>query len=118
MQNEKSTACVTVQITRSNPQAQEPARIESHRIPLDEKSSVLNALTHISEHIDPSLAFYSSCRIGKCMGCQVMVNGKAAFACTAPVEGDIRVEPLKGFTVIKDLVVMRKKPPTKIEADE
>jgi fumarate reductase iron-sulfur subunit len=108
MPNTKVTERVTVQIARSNPQAQESATMENYQIELEEKSSVLNALTHISEQIDPSLAFYSSCRIGKCMGCQVMVNGKAAFACTAAVEGDITVEPLKGFPVIKDLVVKRK----------
>jgi succinate dehydrogenase/fumarate reductase iron-sulfur protein len=108
MPDAKGAERVTVQIARSNPQAEEPAHIESYQVALEEKSSVLNALTHISEHIDPSLAFYSSCRIGKCMGCQIMVNGKAAFACTAPLEGDITVAPLKGFAVIKDLVVKRK----------
>ena len=105
----KNNDFVTIQILRSNPQEKESPHLETYQVPLEEKCSVMNALTYIYENIDPSLAFYCSCRIGKCMGCQVMVNGKAVFACTTPVRGDLKVEPMHGFDVIKDLVVMRGK---------
>ena len=42
------------------------------------------------------------------MGCQVVVNGKVKLACTTPVVGNIVLEPLRRFKVIKDLVVERK----------
>lgn len=98
---------LNVTVRRWSPGTADESRLETYQIPYVEKSSVLNVLTHIVENIDPSLAFYESCRIGKCMGCQVMVNGKAAMACTTPVRGDMTIEPLKGFDTIKDLVVKR-----------
>lgn len=98
---------LTVTVRRSAAGAGEDATFDTYQVPFVEKSSVLNVLTYITEKIDPTLAFYESCRIGKCMGCQVMVNGKATMACTAPVKGDMTIEPLKGFGTIKDLVVDR-----------
>ena len=68
----------------------------------------MNVLNYISENLDPTLGFYSSCRIGKCMGCQVIINNKVKLACTTLVEEDIKLEPLRKFKVIKDLVVDRK----------
>lgn len=105
----KNNGFVTIQILRSNPKANEAPHLETYEVPFQEKASVMNTLTYINENIDPSLTFYCSCRIGKCMGCQVMVNGKAVFACTTPVLGDMKVEPIRGFEVIKDLVVARRK---------
>ena len=110
--SKKGDSC-KVKILRSNPGAGEDPKFENYQVPYVEKSSVLNVLTHIAEKIDPTLAFYQSCRIGKCMGCQVRVNGKTKLACTTPVQYDIVIEPLKGFTTIKDLVVNRKKESSK-----
>ena len=110
--SKKGDSC-KVKILRSNPGAGEDPQFENYQVPYVEKSSVLNVLTHIADEIDPSLAFYQSCRIGKCMGCQVRVNGKAKMACTTPAQIDMTIEPLKGFRTIKDLVVNRKKEPGK-----
>jgi len=99
---------VKVKILRSKPWDGKKAKYETYEVPLEGKTSVLNVLTYISENLDPTLGFYSSCRIGKCMGCQVVVNGKVKLACTTPVVGDIALEPLPRFKVIKDLVVERK----------
>jgi succinate dehydrogenase/fumarate reductase iron-sulfur protein len=99
---------VKVKILRSKPWEGKEAKFETYEVPLDGTMSVLNVLTYIAENLDPTLGFYSSCRIGKCMGCQVVVNGKVKLACTTPVAMDMVLEPLRRFKVIKDLVVERK----------
>jgi len=98
-----------VNILRSQPGKRSESTPEIYQVPIEGKTSVLNALDYIFEELDPSLGYYSSCRIGKCMGCQVVVNGKVCFACTTLIQGDITVEPLKKFKVIKDLVLDRRK---------
>lgn len=81
------------------------SRYDTYEVPFEEKMSVFNALEHIGNYLDPSLAFYGSCRIGKCMGCTMMINGKRGFACTTIVEGDLTLEPDRKYKVIRDLVV-------------
>ena len=99
---------VKVKVLRSKPWEGKKATYEAYEVPLDGKMSVLNVLAYIADNLDPTLGFYSSCRIGKCMGCQMVVNGKVKLACTTPVVGDTVLEPLRRFKVIKDLVVERK----------
>lgn len=105
---EEKAQKVNVKVLRSKPWTEEAPDYETYQVPIEGKTSVLNALTFISENLDPTLGFYNSCRIGKCMGCQVVVNGKVKLACTTPVEEDITVEPLRNRKVIKDLVVDRR----------
>ncbi len=104
---EDKTKKVKVKILRSKPWTKEEPKYETYQVPLTGKNSVLNTLTYIAENLDPTLGFYCSCRIGKCMGCQVVVNGKVKLVCTTPVDEDITVEPLHKRKVIKDLVVER-----------
>ena len=66
---------------------------------------IYNALEYIHSYLDPGLAFYTSCRIGKCMGCTMMINGKRRLACTSLVEGDITLEPDAHYPVVRDLIV-------------
>jgi fumarate reductase (CoM/CoB) subunit B len=99
---------VNVKILPSKPWEGGEPKYETCQVPLEGKTSVLNVLVYISENLDPTLGFYSSCRTVKCLGCHVVVNRKLKIACTTPVEGDIKVEPLRKFKVIKDLVVDRK----------
>lgn len=79
--------------------------IQEYQVPLEEGSSVHGALTYIFEHLDPSLAFRGSCRIGLCTSCLVRVNGKVVRACTTIVKGDILIEPYRLSCVVRDLVV-------------
>ena len=99
---------VKVKVLRSKPWEGKKANYQTYEVSLDGKMSVLNVLTYIAETLDPTLGFYSSCRIGKCMGCQMVVNGKVKLACTTLVGGDMVLEPLRRFKVIKDLVVEKK----------
>ncbi len=108
MEAKKTMKKIKVKILRSKPWEGKKAKYETYEVPLNGKMSVLNALAYVAENLDPTLGFYSSCRIGKCMGCQIVVNGKVKLACTTPVGGNMVLEPLRRFKVIKDLVVEKK----------
>lgn len=101
----KTERNVKVRVLRFNPTKDKQSHYRDYEVPFRQGLTVLMALNYIYENIDTSLAYYYSCRIGKCGGCTVMVNGKAAMACTTPVEGDMVLEPLKGYEVVKDLIV-------------
>ena len=102
------TKKINVKILRSKPWEGKKTKYETFKVPLEGKTSVLNVLNYIAENLDSTLAFYSSCRIGKCAGCQVVINGKVGLACSTLVKGDISLEPIRRGKVIKDLVVETK----------
>ena len=83
---------------------QRPA-FQDYSLAIEPGATVLSVLRELYDHQDHSLAFYYSCRIGKCAGCQVKVNGKVRLACIEVVTGDIVLEPQPGYAVIKDLYV-------------
>ena len=101
----ESKKMIKVRILRFNPAISEEPFYHGYEVPFVESLTVLMSLNYIYENIDSSLAYYYSCRTGKCGGCTVMVSGKAVQACATIVKGDITVEPLSGYKVIKDLVV-------------
>jgi succinate dehydrogenase / fumarate reductase iron-sulfur subunit len=59
-----------------------PARWQRYEVELPAGSTVLEALMHVQERIDGSLAFRRSCRHGICGSCGMRVNGCARLACT------------------------------------
>jgi succinate dehydrogenase / fumarate reductase iron-sulfur subunit len=93
-----------VEVLRTDPDNDPATWVQTYEVPVVPGSSVMDVLQHIQEHIDGSLAFPCSCKVGLCAGCTVKVNGKPGLACAVPVEGDIRVEPPSGV-VIRDLIV-------------
>lgn len=99
---------VKVNIKRYDP---ENRRIytSSYDVPRGSKLRVLDFLDYIFENIDPSLAYRRHlCKAKMCNACLMMVNGKPRFACWEIVpdgQHEISLSPLKGKTVLKDLVV-------------
>jgi len=69
---------------------------------------LLDALIQLKAQ-DPSIAFRRSCREGVCGSDGINVNGKNALACITPLSSltgnKIKVRPLPGLPVIRDLVV-------------
>ena len=65
--------------------------------------------TYIKDQLDGTLSFRWSCRMGICGSCGMTVNGEPQLTCatflTDYAPGPIRVEPLRNFPVIRDLVV-------------
>jgi succinate dehydrogenase / fumarate reductase iron-sulfur subunit len=70
--------------------------------------TVLDGLWTIKEILEPGLSWRSSCRMGICGSCGMMVNGKPRLACNTQVmelgRGVVSVEPLPNFDVVRDLV--------------
>jgi len=99
---------IKVTIKRFDPESGSEPYFQTYETGIEKGATVLSVLRDIYEQQDHSLAFYYSCRIGKCVGCQVMVNSKVRLACTEIVNGDIVLEPQKGYKVVKDLYVDKK----------
>ncbi len=92
---------ITVQVRRGSG---DESHLVVYEVPLKPGQSVLGVLQYIYDHLDPTLAFSCSCRIGLCSACLVRVNGEVARACTTVAEGDMLIEPYSSDTRIKDLV--------------
>jgi succinate dehydrogenase/fumarate reductase iron-sulfur protein len=84
---------------------QKEGEYKEYEIPKQEQMTIMSALNYITENIDSSLAFYRSCRIGKCTGCLVDVNGQNKLSCVTLLENGMKIGPAKNYKIIKDLVV-------------
>lgn len=78
-----------------------------YEVPAHERTTVLETLMHIYENRDPTLAFRFGCRFDKCGLCAVEVNGKPRMACFTDVKDGMRIGPLTGMPVVRDLVIDR-----------
>lgn len=67
--------------------------------------SVSEALLYVSQHHDPSLGYYLSCRRGLCACCTVRANGEVVMACVTPAEDEILIEPYRQDLVVVGSVV-------------
>ena len=67
--------------------------------------NLLSALFLIKAHKNSSLAFRSGCKSGVCGSCAVRVNGIERLACKTTIKDGDKIEPLKNFGKIKDLIV-------------
>ena len=86
----------------------EAGRYETYSVPQRESQTVLDVVTFVQRHIDPTLSYRFACRVGVCGSCAMTVNGKPRWTCrthVAKVAGNGRLEigPLENLPVIKDL---------------
>lgn len=95
---------VTVKIRRHDPTTDEPSKLEEFTIPYQEGMRVMDAVLHIYEEVDPSLAFRYSCKIGNCKVCLMKANGETIYACQERLEDGMVIEPLSQFEEVRDLV--------------
>lgn len=94
-------------VQRYTPGAETPF-YKSYELRFHEELTVLDALNIIKDEQDGTLSYRWSCRMGICGSCSAVVNGKPVLMCQTYVrdlKGPIKVEPLRNFPVIKDLVV-------------
>jgi succinate dehydrogenase / fumarate reductase iron-sulfur subunit len=83
-------------------------RFEVFEVPVEPRTTVLEALRWIQLHRDRTLALRHSCLHASCGTCGMQVNGREALACVTPVDTlgtTITVEPLANIPVLTDLVV-------------
>jgi fumarate reductase iron-sulfur subunit len=100
---------IKVQVARYRPEQESEITFDEYDVPCPKDWVVLDGLNHIKDHIDGTLSYRWSCRMGICGSCGMTVNGEPKLTCAtfladyAP--GPVRVEPLRNFPVIRDLIV-------------
>ena len=99
---------ITLEVLRYLPENGAEPVFQEYEVPLRADWVVLDALNHIKDYIDGTLSYRWSCRMGVCGSCGMMVNGVPKLTCAAFLKDyyphKIRVEPLTGFPVDRDLV--------------
>ncbi len=70
--------------------------------------TVLDGLWAIKQSTEPTLSWRSSCRMGICGSCGMLINGRPRLACNTQVSelasGVVAVAPLPNFAIVRDLV--------------
>src|SRR5579862_6327205 len=86
-------------------------RFQAFSVPRRLNQTVLDVVTEIQRDQDPTLSYRFACRVGMCGSCAMVVNGRPRWTCRTRVNeviGDherLKLEPLRNFTVVKDLAV-------------
>ncbi len=88
----------------------ESGRYETYTVPARDNQTVLDVVTYIQRHIDPTLSYRFACRVGMCGSCAMTVNGKPRWTCRSHArviakDGKLEIAPLRNFKVVKDLAV-------------
>jgi len=98
---------IKVRIARFDPATDSSPHYQTYDVPLTPRMTVMDALDYIYENLDPSLAYHShtSCHRRICARCNVKIDNRAGLSCHTEVSGDITIEPLPGFKIVRDLVV-------------
>jgi succinate dehydrogenase / fumarate reductase iron-sulfur subunit len=103
---------VTLNVKRFDPEKpKNNTWIQEYVMDIHQSSTVLDALIHVREEIDGTLALRCACRASICGSCGMKVNGEAKLVCKTRVEelspnGEkLLIEPMGNHPVIKDLIV-------------
>ncbi|MEV5984412.1 succinate dehydrogenase iron-sulfur subunit [Streptomyces sp. NPDC052051] len=108
----KAAALITVtfRVRRFNPEVSAESVWQDFQLLIDPKERVLDGLHKIKWDLDGTLTFRRSCAHGICGSDAMRINGKNRLACKTLIKDinpdkPITIEPIKGMTVLKDLVV-------------
>jgi succinate dehydrogenase iron-sulfur subunit len=100
---------IRMQVTRYRPEVDAEPVFQEYEVPLRKDWVVLDGLNYIKDQLDGTLSFRWSCRMGICGSCGMTVNGQPKLTCatflTEYAPGRVRVEPLRSFPIIRDLIV-------------
>ena len=100
---------IVLEVTRFCPERDAEPGSQTYEVPFREDWVVLDALNYIKDKVDGSLAFRWSCRMGICGSCGMMVDGEPKLTCATFLSdyapGPVRIEPLRYFPVVRDLVI-------------
>ncbi|MDQ6910047.1 MAG: succinate dehydrogenase iron-sulfur subunit [Actinomycetota bacterium] len=97
-----------LEIKRFDPDCDDRPHWETYEVEVDESDRLLDALHQVRWHHDGGLAFRRSCAHGVCGSDAMVINGSNRLACVLLVRDvgtHVRIEPLRGLPVVKDLVV-------------
>ena len=107
----------TLKLYRYNPESGEAAYWENYDVDLPDHMSVLDGVLQARAKQDGSIGIRCSCQAAICGSCAVRINGKTRLACNTKIGlaadeaehrtgiGEIVVEPMANYPVIKDLIV-------------
>jgi fumarate reductase iron-sulfur subunit len=81
---------------------------QTFQVPQRENQTVLDVVTWVQRHADPTLSYRFACRVGMCGSCAMTVNGHPRWTCRTHVSkvvenGKLEIGPLANLPVIKDL---------------
>lgn len=99
---------VTLKIKRFNPDKDRIPAFKEYTLDVDPTDRVLDALNAVKWYQDGTLAFRRSCAHGICGSDGMLINGHNALACKVLIKdlgNKITIEPMRGFKVLKDLIV-------------
>lgn len=82
----------------------------SFDVPAYDNQTVLDVVSWIQQHADPTLSYRFACRVGMCGSCAMMVNGVPRWTCRTHISkvlngNAVTLGPLRNLPVIKDLAV-------------
>jgi succinate dehydrogenase / fumarate reductase, iron-sulfur subunit len=98
----------TFKIQRFIPEKDKKPRYQEYQVELESTDRVLDGLNEIKWRQDGTLTYRRSCAHGVCGSDAMRINGRNRLACKLLIKdlpNHITIEPMLGFTVIKDLVV-------------
>jgi fumarate reductase iron-sulfur subunit len=106
MTAEAGSASLDVEVWRGT----DSGHFQSFSVKRRTHQTVLDVVTEIQREQDSTLSYRFACRVGMCGSCAMVVNGRPRWTCRTRVsevaaQGRLRLEPLRHFTVVKDLAV-------------
>jgi fumarate reductase iron-sulfur subunit len=100
---------IVMQVARYRPESDTDLSFQEYEVPCRKDWVVLDGLNYVKDQLDGTLSYRWSCRMGICGSCGMMVNGEPKLTCatflTDYAPGPVRVEPLRNFPIVRDLVV-------------
>src|SRR3954463_3137427 len=107
----------TLKLYRYNPESGDAAHWENYAVDLPDHMSVLDGVLQARAQQDGTIGIRCSCQAAICGSCAVRINGKTRLACNTKIGqaaeeatnrtglGEIVVEPMANYPVLKDLIV-------------
>ena len=79
-----------------------------YEVPARSNQTILDVVTWIQRHREPSLSYRFACRVGVCGSCAMTVNGEPRWTCRTHVNsvhraGRLTIAPLRNLPVVRDL---------------
>jgi len=99
---------VTLKIQRFNPEKDQKPQWAEYQVDVEPTDRLLDALHLVKWYQDGTLAFRRSCAHGVCGSDAMTINSVNRLACKVLMNelgSKVTVEPLRGFPIVKDLVV-------------
>jgi fumarate reductase iron-sulfur subunit len=97
-----------LEIFRYHPEKDNEPTFQTYEVPFLKDWVILDAINYIKDEIDGTLSYRWSCQMGVCGSCGMMINGVPKLSCAVFLKDyypdKIRVEPLTGFPVERDLI--------------